>query len=59
MLVKSKNKIARKGKAVKKLVKNFSKTTGRKKRGFADGSSTTTYREARSNSRSAHKKNMT
>ena len=58
-LGKSKNKIARKGKPANKLVKNSSKTEGRKKRGFTEGSSTTTSREARSNSRSARKKNMT
>ena len=58
-LGKSKNKIARKGKAENNLVKNSSKTAGRKQRGFTEGSETTTSRESRSNSRSAHKKNMT
>ena len=58
-LGKSKNKIARKGKAAKKLVKNSSKTAGRENRGFTEGSAITTYRESRSNSRSARKKNMT
>ena len=58
-MVKSKNKIARKGKAAKKTVKNPSKTAGIKKRGFTEGSETTTSREARSNLRSARKKNVT
>ena len=58
-LGRSKNKIARKGKAAKKIVKNSSKTAGGKKRGFTEGSPTTTSREDKSNSRSAHKKNMT
>ena len=58
-LGKIKNIIARKGKAAKKLVKNSSKTSGRKKRGFPKGSATTTSREASSDSRSARKKNMT
>ena len=58
-LGKSKRKIAQKGKAAKNLVKNSSKTAGRKKRGFTEGSPTTTSREDKSNSRSAHKKNMT
>ena len=57
-LGKSKNKIARKGKAAKKLVKNSSKSAGRKNWGFTDGSSNTTSREAGLNSRSARKKNM-
>ena len=56
---KSKNKIARKGKAAKKLVKNSSKTAGIEKRGFTEGSETTTSREARLNIRSARKKNVT
>ena len=56
---KSKDIIAREGKAAKKLVKNLSKTEIRKKRGFTKGSATTTSREARSNSRSTHKKNVT
>ena len=54
-LGKSKNKISRKGKAAKKLVKNSSKIEGRKKQGFNEGSATTTSREAISNSRSACK----
>ena len=58
-LGRSKNKIARKGKAGKKLVKYSSKTAGNKKRGFTEGSATTTSREARSNPRSARKKKMT
>ena len=58
-LVKSKNKIARKGKTAKKLVKNSSKTEVKENRGFTEGSATTTSREARLNSRSARKKNMT
>ena len=58
-LGKSQNKIAGKGKAANKLVKNSSKTAGRKKREFTEGSATTTSREARSNSKSARKKNMT
>ena len=58
-LGKSKNKIARKGKAEKKTAKNSLKTAGRKKRGFTEGSASTTSRAARSNSRSARKKNMT
>ena len=49
-LGKSINKIARKGKAAKKLVKNLSETPGRKKWGLTEGSATTTSREARSNS---------
>ena len=57
-LVKSKNKIARKGKSAKNLVKNSSKTAGRKKWGFTEGSATTTCREARSNSRSAHENKL-
>ena len=56
---KSKNQIAWKGKTAKKLVKKFSKTVGTIKKGFTEGSSTTTTIEARSNSRSAHKENMT
>ena len=56
---KSKNKIAQKGKAAKNLAKNSSKIAGRKNRGFTEGSATTTFREARSNSRSARKKNTT
>ena len=36
-LGKSKNQIARKGKAAKKIIKNPSKTAGRKKRGFTKG----------------------
>ena len=40
-------------------MKKSSKTAGRKKRGFTEGSATTTSREARSNSRSASKENMT
>ena len=56
-LGKGKNKIAQKGKAAKKLVKNSSKTAGRKKRRFTEGSETTTSREARLNSRSTRKKN--
>ena len=55
-LGKSKNKIARKGKAAKKLVKNLSKIVGIKKRGFTEDSATTTSRKARSNSRSAQNK---
>ena len=42
-------KIAQKGKAEKKLVKNSSKTAGRKKRGFTEGSANTNSRDARSN----------
>ena len=49
-------KISQEGKAAKKLVKNLSKTAGRKKRGFTEGSAITTSREARSNSRSTRKK---
>ena len=56
---KIKNKIARKGKVAEKIVKNSSKTVGRKNQGFTEGSTTKTSREARSNSRSTHKKNMT
>ena len=56
---KVKNKIAPQGKAAKKLVKNLPKTAGRKKWGFTEGLATTTSREAKSTSRSAHKKNMT
>ena len=58
-LGKSKNKIARKVKSANNLVKKLSKTAGRKNRGFTGGSATTTSRGAMSNSRSAHKKNMT
>ena len=58
-LGKTKNKIARKGKASKKIVKNSLETAGRKKLGFTDGSTTTTSREARSHSRSVCTKNMT
>ena len=36
-LGKSKNQIARKGKAAKNIIKNPSKTAGRKKRGFTKG----------------------
>ena len=50
-----KNAIAQKGKYAKKLIKNSSKIAGRKKRGFTESSETTTSKEARSNSRSAHK----
>ena len=56
---KSKNRIAQKEKAAKNLVKNSSKTAGIKKRRVNDGLAITTYREARSNSRSARKKNKT
>ena len=54
-----KNRIALKGKAAKKLVKNSSKTAGRKKRGFTEFSATTTSREAKSNLRSTHKMKLT
>ena len=57
-LGKIKNKIARKGKAENKFVNKSSKTAGRKNQRFTEGSATTTYREARSNSRSELKKNM-
>ena len=57
-LGKSKNIIARKGKAAKKLMKNSSKTAVRTKQGFTQVSANTTYREARPNSRSARKENM-
>ena len=40
-------------------MKNLSKTAGRKKRGFTEGSATTTSREAGSNSISACKKKLT
>ena len=43
-LGKSKDKIVWKGKASQKLVKNLSKTAGRKKRGFTEVSATTTSR---------------
>ena len=55
---KSKDKITQKGKYAKNLVKNSSKTAGRKNWGFTEGSATTTSREARLNSRSTRKKNM-
>ena len=55
----SKNKIVRKVKAANKMIKKWSKTAGIKKRGFTEGSSTTTSREARLNSRSARNKNTT
>ena len=58
-LGKSKNKIARKGNSAKKFIKNSSKKSRRKNWGFTEGSETTTSREARSNSRSVRKKNMT
>ena len=58
-LGKSKNRIAWKGKAAKKLVKNSSKPAEIKKRGFTEGSTTITSREARSNSRRTRKKKMT
>ena len=57
-LGKSKNKIAQKEVAAKQLVNNSSKTAGRKNRGFIEGSATTTSREARSNLRSARRKNV-
>ena len=58
-LGKSKNKIARNRNAAKKLVKNSKKTAERKNLGLTKGLAMTTYREARSNLRSARKKNVT
>ena len=53
---KSKNEIARKGNAAKKLVKKSSKTEGRKKRGFTEGLAATTSSEVRYNLISVRKK---
>ena len=58
-LGRSKSKIARKGKSAQKLVKKLLKTEGGKKGNFTEVSAKTTYREARSNSRSARMKKLT
>ena len=56
---KSKNKLVWKGKVAHKIVNKSPMMAGRNQLVFTEGTATTTYREARSNSRGACKKTDT